>query len=852
MAMPAPTRLGPYEILSRLGKGGMGEVWKARDTRLNRDVAIKISAQQFTDRFEREARAIAALNHPNICTLYDVGPNYLVMELVEGPTLAEHIAQGPIPLEEALGIAKQIADALEAAHEKNIVHRDLKPANIKIKPDGRVKVLDFGLAKSGELPALTSDSPTMMSVPGMILGTAAYMSPEQARAKDVDKRADIWAFGVVLYEMLTGKRLFEGETISDTLAAVIKEDPDLTKVPAKVQRLLRRCLEKDPKKRLRDITGAEFLLEAVEPPAVAHSRLPWIAAALLAVSTIALALVHFREKPLPVAPISSAILPPETTAFDFAGQFNPPALSPDGKWIVFGARTTDNKNPLWIRPLASTTAQMLAGTEGAVLPFWSPDGRYVAFFAGGKLKKIDVSGGPALAIADAPNARGGSWSPEGIILFAPSNATPLQKVAASGGTPSPATSLEEEARSHRFPWFLPDGRHFLLESESGSNPVLRTGSLDSLTTVALGSGDSNAIYSRGHLLFLRENTLMAQPFDERRRTMQGEAVPVAEQVSYLFPPGNLGVFTVSASGLLAYQTGGSFGSNRLTWFDRGGKTVSTFGEGYFPALDLSPDGKNAAVSAVDATGNQDIWIYDIVRGFRTRFTFDPSPDRRPVWSTDGSMIVWDRRKGAGQLYRKAADGKGTEELILEGAGVSSPSGLSPDGRFLLFNRITPGMQSGVWSLPFKPEKPGSPLKPFPLVDTAFNEADGVFSPDGHWVAYESNESAQAEVYVVPFPGSGGKHQISTAGGRFPRWRRDGKGIFYAALDGNLMAAEVALKAGSIEVGQVRPLGIQALLALGMPYDVSPDGQRILAIADPEHSASPPLTLVENWTALLKK
>jgi len=499
---------------------------------------------------------------------------------------------------------------------------------------------------------------------------------------------------------------------------------------------------------------------------------------------------------------------------------------------------------------------MLAGTDGAWFPFWSPDSRYVAFFAGGKLKKIDISGGPALAIADAAGP-GGSWSPEGIILFAPGNYNPLLKVAASGGSPSPATSLEATAsRSMRFPWFLPDGRHFLFEDFDGASSVLRAGSLDSLETVAVTHVDSNAVYSRGHLLFLRENTLMAQPFDEKSRTVQGEAVPVAEKVSPIYFSSPVGVFTVSVSGLLAYQTGGSLGLQRLMWFDRDGKALGTLGEpGEFVNLEFSPDRKSAAVSIRDpaAGGNGDIWIYDTSRGLRTRFTFNPAHDRRPVWSPDGNSIVWDRLSAKGQLYRRAADGKGTEELLYEGAGVLDPTSWSPDGRFLLFNKDTPGMQNGVWILPLMPEKPGSSLKPSPLVDTPFWEGSGAFSPDGHWVAYDSNESQRREVYVIPFPGPGGKRQISTAGGSTPRWRRDGKEIFYAGPDGKLMAAEVTLKTGSIEVGQVRPLGIP-IAGVGGPihYDVSPDGQRFLVVTEPERGASPPLTLVQNWTALLKK
>ena len=859
MELSPGAKLGTYEIVSRIGKGGMGEVWRARDPRLGRDVAIKVSAQQFTDRFEREARAIASLNHPNICTLYDVGPNYLVMELVEGPTLAERIAQGPIPLEEALGIAKQIADALEAAHEKGIVHRDLKPANVKIRPDGSVKVLDFGLALSmAEATELTPDSPTMLSLPGMILGTAGYMSPEQARGQKADKRSDIWAFGVVLYEMVTARRLFDGKTVSDALAAVLLRDPEFGQAPQRVQRLLRACLQKDRRDRLHDIADAKLLLGDDEPAATAPSRsrrAGWIAAVAVPTALLAaLGFVRFREKPPVVGPISSAILPPETTVFDFVGQNGLPALSPDGKWIVFGARTADNKHPLWLRPLASTTAQVLAGTDGGTFPFWSPDSRNVAFFAEGKLKKIAISGGPALTIADTrAGGVGGSWSPEGIILFSPNN-SPLLKVAASGGNFSPVTSLEAtKSRAHRFPWFLPDGRHFLFEDVSNADTVLRTGSLDSPETVVLGHVDSNAVYSAGHVLFVRENTLMAQPFDEKNRAAQGEAVPVAERVSTVSLVGRVGVFTISASGLLAYQTGDSAGAQRLNWFDRGGKAVGTLGEpGDFPNLELSPDRKSAAVSVIDATGNQDIWLYDLARGLRTRFTFDPSQDRQPVWSPDGNTIAWDRRNPKGQLYRKASDGKGSEELLYEDAGANNPTSWSPDGKFLLFNRSLVGTGSGVWILPLTPDKPGSPLKPVPLVDTPFQEQRGAFSPDGHWVTYASNESQQSEVYVVPFPGPGGKRQISTAGGDFPRWRRDDKEIFYAGLDGKLMAAEVTLKAGSIEVGPVRPLGIPVALGRGYPYDISLDGQRILAITAPERSASPPLTLVQNWTSLLKK
>jgi Tol biopolymer transport system component len=482
----------------------------------------------------------------------------------------------------------------------------------------------------------------------------------------------------------------------------------------------------------------------------------------------------------------------------------------------------------------------------------------VAFLAGSKLKKIDISGGPPIDIADASGGRGGTWSPDGIILFSPTTGSgPLFKIAESGGTPTKVTSVEvTKSYAHKFPWFLPDGRHFLFEDQqaAGNNDnVLRIGSLDSQETVEIGHASSNAVYSSGYLLFLREDTLMAQPFDPDKRTVQGEAVPVAERVSSILTGGRKGVFTVSSSELLAYQTGGGTGNQKLSWFDRTGKILGTLGEpGNFTALELSPNRKSAAVSRTDATGNQDIWIYDIAHNLPRHFSFDPGQDRQPIWSPDGTAIVWDNQTAKQRLLRKSADGKGTEEVLYEDTGVYNPTSWSPDGKLLLFNKTSTGTGVGVWSLPLVPEKPGSPLKPTPLVDTTFIEVWGVFSPDGHWVAYESNESKQQEIYVIPFPGPGGKRQISTAGGGFPRWRRDGKEVFYVGLDGKLMAAEVTLKASSIEVVQVKPLGIAVPTSRGFSYDVSLDGQRILAITEPERSVSPPLTLLQNWTVILKK
>ena len=554
MALGAGDKLGPYEISAPIGAGGMGEVFRARDTRLGRDVAIKVSNARFSERFEREARAVAALNHPNICTLYDVGPNYLVMELVEGPTLGERIKQGAIPLEESLRIARQVAEALGAAHDKGIVHRDLKPGNVKIKPDGTVKVLDFGLAKvapasAGEPDAANSPTLTMNATQaGVILGTAGYMSPEQARGKTVDKRADIWAFGVVLYEMLTGRHLFKGEDVGEILAAVIKEEPNLEQVPVSVRRLLRMCLQKDPKKRLHDIADAWLLLEDVgaghvPPERFGYGRpLPWVAAAVLGVAALALGFVHFREKPPAAAPVRFQIPMPEKVNLG-AGAFT---LSPDGRLLVYSAIGSDNARRLFVRALDSLEARPLPGTEGAGLypPFWSPDSKFVGFSVGNKYMKVDVSGGPPQTLCELPGTLGGSaWSGNGVILVG-ANPGGLWQVPEAGGVPTPVTAVDtaRQEQYHARPFFLPDGRHFLYLRLS-PNPDysgIYVGSLDvkpqDQDRKRLLPGRLGVLYAsssdpaNGHVLFLREATLMAQSFDARKLALTGQAVPIAEQV----------------------------------------------------------------------------------------------------------------------------------------------------------------------------------------------------------------------------------------------------------------------------------------------------------------------------------
>jgi Tol biopolymer transport system component len=648
--------------------------------------------------------------------------------------------------------------------------------------------------------------------------------------------------------MVTGKRAFHGETMSDILAGVLKEEPDWSGIPARAQPLLRRCLVKDPKHRLRDIGDAMPLLESTPETAPARRMWPWITlAAVLAVGFGAASLVHLRETPPEARVMITSIMPPENADFDFAGRYNPPALSPDGRRIVFGVRSANGKTQLWIRPLDSPAALPLAGTEGAMQPFWSPNNRSIAFFADGKLKRIDVAGGPALTLADAPNPYGGSWSSQDVILYAPGTGT-LQQLVAGGGAPKPASTLEPaHDYAHRFPWFLPDGRHFLFTAQARvgiSDVTLRIGALDSQEVKTIGPASFNTVYANGYLLYLSGKTLMAQPFDEKRLATTAGAAPIAEQVQTRFG-GDLtvGLFSASPEGLLAYQAG-SAGGEQLTWFDRIGKPLGTLGDaGEFTSVDFSPDRKSVAVTRLRE--KQDVWIYDVARGVATRLTFSSARD--PIWSPDGRWIVYDSNaKGQRELYRKAVDGTEGEQLLL---ATGSASSWSPDGKFLLYSRFDPKLGADTWVLPLGvPSSVAS--KPFQWWDTPFRKVLAKFSPDGRWVAFQSNESGRSEIYVAPFPGPGGKRRISTSGGTFSRWRADGKEIFYLS-NGTLMAAEVSIKSGDIEVGPIRSLRIPVTWP-HYKYDVSADGQRVLVAAPREQKSSTPLTLVQNWTVLLKR
>ena len=886
MSLPSGTRLGPYEILAPIGSGGMGEVYRARDTRLDRIVAIKTSKQQFSERFEREARAVAALNHPNICQVYDVGPDYLVMELVEGPTLADRIHEGPVPRDEALAIARQIADALEAAHDKGIVHRDLKPANVKLKPEGSghsVKVLDFGLAKITG-PAVHSSSsgnpahsPTLtigMTAAGMILGTAAYMSPEQARGKEnVDKRADIWAFGVVLYEMLTARRLFEGEDVGETLASVIKAEPKWDGIPPQVRRLLEKCLQKDPRKRLRDIGDMPLLLEQAEPVAVATAlpqpvtrRFPWAwgAAAVLALSTLVLGFVHGREKsPPPPNPLRFEIAPPEKGTIEFI------ALSPDGRKLAMTVIGSDGREAVWVRSLDATEMQKLPGTEGASLPLaWSPDSHYIAFGLRGRLSKIDPSGGPPETFCPVDGGfLGVSWSQQDTILFSSKRA--LVRVAATGGDPVPVTLLDQKRQEigQGWPAFLPDGKHFLyfrlFGTETGSGIFL--GSLDSKPEAQdskrLVEANSSALYvgsaDAGSMLYLRGDALMKRPFAPARGEFAGEPARVADRVG---ATGNYaGLFTVSANGLLALSAGGS-PQRQLTWYDRQGKILSHPGDvATRDEIALSPDGTRVMEGRTDSTGTWVVWQLDLARGTNARFSFEPGGAGNATWSPDGTQIIYAPGGGTSpELFRKPASGAGKEQLVLRSDAGMTPLDWSRDGRFLLFT--TRGKDTGLdlWVLA-EPGKAAGDIKPTPYLVTPQFEAQARFSPDGQFVSYTSNESGIPEVYVRPFPASsGGKWLISNGGGAQARWRPDGKELFYLTPDGMLTAVEISTKP-VFQAGVAKALfhmpvagGTGGAPNISWRWDISPDGQRFLVNAAPEDRSSTPVTVVANWNALLRK
>jgi serine/threonine protein kinase len=916
--------IGPYRVTALIGEGGMGQVYRARDTKLNRDVALKILPDAFVHdgdrvaRFAREAQVLAALNHPNIGAIHgfeDSGPVHaLVLELVEGPTLADRIARGPVPLDEALPIARQIAEALEAAHEHGVVHRDLKPANIKVRDDGTVKVLDFGLAKltDANVPndpnvrtirtSPLTHSPTVMSpamtAMGVILGTAAYMSPEQAKGKPADRRSDIWAFGCVLYEMLTATRAFEGEDVSDTLAAVLRGAPDWTRLPAStpssIRRVLRRCLQKDANRRLPSIAAAfldiEEAFSADEAPASVPMRaqrrsrrllIPALAIVVAAVGGILVTLGYVRAtSPQPRAVRFTFPQPPNTT---FTGNYgigptSTPeiAISPDGRNIVFVA-VEGGVSKLWLRAVDAVDTVALPGTERAASPFWSPDGGSVAFFAEGKLKKVLVGGGRAVVVCDAEFGAGGTWNRDDVIVFAPyrfrEHGESLKRVSAAGGTVTDATR-DVAGERHGWPQFLPDGRHFLYIAWFGSNeparsttePELRIGSLDSNESAVLFRTQSSVTYAAGHLFFWRDGSVLAEPFDAASRRITGIPFPVADQVGH--HPVRLNMaFAASDSGVMAYAANAGLARSRLIWMDRTGRTIGALGEpGFYGSFELAPDETRVAVTLDSGTPlNRDVWIMDSNSGVASRFTFDLANDTSPVWSPDGRQIIFTSTRGQGgtnDMYVKSVTGVSGERLLLTQQASQVPLDWSPDGRFVVYRQVT--VDTDLWMLPLT-SKNGQPAsgspdgletgKPFPFVEDPFPETDAAFSPDSHFVAFDASESnpgtrapsmEQRQVYVGPFPSTGTKFQISGAGGGNPRWRGDGRELFFLAPDGSMMAAAIDTTAAFRAAVPQRLFGVGADF-----FDVSKDGRRFL-VRVPQGFEPTPLTVVVNWQATAKR
>jgi Tol biopolymer transport system component len=887
--------LAHYKITAALGAGGMGEVYRATDTKLNRDVAIKVlpaevaQDSQRLDRFRREAQLLAALNHPNIASIYGLeeaeGKPFLALELVEGEDLQERLERGAVPVDEALEIAEQIAEALEEAHNKGIVHRDLKPANVKITPDGKAKVLDFGLAKAwagddaGETAAAElSESPTLThagTVAGMILGTAAYMSPEQAKGKPVDKRADVWSFGVVLWEMLTGRGLFLGESVADVIAAVVTKEPELEAVPATtpraVRRLLARCLRKDLRTRLPDIGAARLELQevlagsTVEPAAagtdddtsgatelrrVVRQRWAW-AAALLVTAGLAgfLASVLLTQTPEARPAVHFTFDPPENVT---VSDFNPLAVSPDGGSIVFAGRVSAGGSQLWTRTLDAPEVRALPGTEGAGQPFWSPDGSSIAFFAEGELRKLSLASGKVQTVCVLPPGSylpAGTWSHEDTIAFSKGSVGGLYSVSAGGGEARPLTTPDEQTH-HWWPQYLPDGSRFIFEiyALDVEKKGVHVASLDApdqwrrLLPVPM-----RGRYGSGHLLYVQDgSTLLARPFDVARAELTGDPVAVASSVASGRVP-RWGWFSVSTTGVLAYLEGTT--NIQLVWLDRAGNRLETLGDPgqYYGPIALSPDDSRVAVQIMAGDGQHDIWMVDVARGMASRVTTGPPQSLSPVWSPDGREIVYRGGPESGDLFRKELRAGATASSLLETAEYEAPEDWSRDGKILLYR--TTGEENALWALPMDGD--GSPEL---VLKTGSRLLEAQLSPDGLWLAYMSDESGRFEVYVEPFRRPGERVRVSPDGGSQPKWRGDGKELFYLSRDGPLMAVDVREGASGPDVGMPAVL-VPADRAVARvwgrdDYAVSADGQRFLVKARVEEE-NRRIHVVLNWTSLLE-
>ena len=892
-------QLGPYTIVAPLGAGGMGEVYRARDIKLGREVAIKMLPPHFTadaerrSRFAREARLLATLNHPHIGAIYGLeetdGVTALVLELVEGPTLADRLADGPLPIADALAIARQIAEALDAAHEKGIVHRDLKPANIVLQSaanaagvpsgDTRAKVLDFGLAKTMAVGLAGGDlaerAPGSLdgTAEGRILGTPTYMSPEQARGQAVDKRTDIWAFGCVLFEMLAGRPAFDGATVSDTFVSILEREPDWAVLPADtpvlIRTLLDRCLRKDPRRRLHDIADAVIEIDdrtpplatssnaaAVPAPAVAprrnRERFAWIVAAAFAVVSCAMVVLYLRVVPPAAGSFEFPIAPPENWVFE-TGNPKTFEISPDGRQVA-AAAYSQGVTMLWVRPIANPRWRQLPWTQGARGPFWSPDSQSLGFFAGGKLKKIGVNGGSPETVADAPESGqgqvfSGAWNREGVILFG-EGANSIRKVGPGVGNPAPATTFGKGETAHRWPSFLPDGQHFLYLALGSGTSELRVGALGSPETASLGPADGNAVYASGYLLLVRGGRLMAHPFDTDARRFTGDPLVVAESITGT-GPSRPGQFSISAAGVLGFVRDVR-PMAQLTWIDRTGNKVGTAGgPGLYLNLDLSYDERRVAVSDLKETfdsvpASRDIWLLDLAGdGPAKRLTTDAAFEYDPAWSPDGSQVAFNSSR-IGEKYSlwvRRSDASGEDELLVKSSGNIYAPHWSADGRLLMYSEQGPSASSDLWTLPLSGDR-----QPKVFLQTPFNEGSAVFSPDGRWVAYESDASGRREIHVCAFPGGKEQIPISRDGGRAPRWRDDGRELFFLGLDGRLMAARIEGAQG-FHATLPQPLFQTGITANNNhPYTAARNGQKFLVPVFREVPGSTPITVVVNWEA----
>ena len=876
MPLANGTRLGPYQILAPLGAGGMGEVYRARDSRLDRDVAIKVlpasvaSDASLRQRLEREAKAVSRLSHPHICTLHDIGQqegtDFLVMELLDGETLEQRLIRGPLPPDQVVRYGAQIADALAKAHKLGIVHRDLKPGNIMLTKSG-AKLMDFGLAKASDRAPLAAALTEMtaeqskLTVEGMIVGTFQYMAPEQLEGKEADARTDIFALGAVLFEMATGKPAFSGRSRASLIASILTTDPPpMSQVqpmaPPALERVVRQCLAKDPDERWQSASDLARELKwiadrgsqtaastavPVPPPKIGH--LGWIAALASTVLFLAAAFGWWKasHRVEPAMYFNAAV---PFAAADLA-------ISPDGKTIAIVAYSSQvNDSAIWTYEVGSQQTHLLEGTQGAAYPFWSPDGKYLGFFGDGKLKKIEVTGGHAQIISAAPNGRGGSWNRDGVIIFSPNSLHGIQRVPAAGGTPVDVTTIDSSRSetSHRWPVFLPDGKHFLymaanFAGKTDANAVF-VGSIDSDEKRFVVNAGANAAYvAPGYLLYLRDRTLVSQAFDTRHFTLSGEQRVLSDDVLF-FSQVYRAVFDASPS-LLTTQTGKAVNLSELGWFDRNGKALQKVGAAaWYYNVQISPEGQRVAVDQTDPDGrNTDIYVHDLTRDAVTRLTFEPSLDQSAVWSPDGRKILFSsNRSGHFCIYRKNADGTGPAELVLDrGVQLLNPWDWSRDGNYALF-REGDDLAYLSWA--------DNSVKTLTPTNLALRGAR--FSPDGRWFAYASNESGSMEVYVSTFPEANGKWQVSTSGGQEPRWRQDGKELFYVSPDGKMMSVPI-VGGSSFEAGA--PVALftthrrQHISSQDVfSYDVSHDGQKFLIVTSVDQAQVTPLSILLNWTS----